>query len=199
MKNFLHIKDIPLRDLKKIISDVKKGGDKAVVKYEVKFSKVSSSVKKIKFSKKEINSIAKKINKDLKKSIDIAFDRIKRFHSKQKFLSFRYKDEFSNELSYKYLPIESVGVYVPGGTANYPSTVLMNCVPAIVAGVNILFAETDPNIVTPSVIVPPDNNTRDAVMSPVDFNLNDSSADLISSETTSNPAIDAEANLANPS
>ena len=140
--------------VKKIISDVKKGGDKAVVKYEVKFSKVSSGAKKIKFSKKEINSIAKKINKDLKKSIDIAFDRIKRFHSKQKFLSFRYKDEFSNELSYKYLPIEKVGVYVPGGTASYPSTVLMNCIPAIVAGVKNIYLSTPglSSAVNPAII-----------------------------------------------
>ena len=80
--------------------------------------------------------------KNLKKSIDIAFKRIKKFHSKQKFLSFKYKDKFKNELSYKYSPIEKVGVYVPGGTASYPSTVLMNCIPAIVAGVKNIYLTT---------------------------------------------------------
>jgi histidinol dehydrogenase len=52
------------------------------------------------------------------------------------------KDKYKNELSYKYSPIEKVGVYVPGGTASYPSTVLMNCIPAIVAGVKNIYLTT---------------------------------------------------------
>ena len=67
---------------------------------------------------------------------------IKKFHSKQKHISFKYKDKYKNELSYKYSPIENVGVYVPGGTASYPSTVLMNCIPAIVAGVKNIYLTT---------------------------------------------------------
>jgi len=121
--------------VKKIISNVKKNGDKAVIKYEKKFSKIKNKSSKIIFSKQEINKIAKKTDKKIKQSIDLAFDRIKKFHSKQKFLPFNLKDKYKNELSYKYSPIEKVGVYVPGGTASYPSTVLMNCIPAIVAGV----------------------------------------------------------------
>ena len=62
-----------------------------------------------------------------------------------------------------------------------------------------MFAVTPPNIVTPAEIVPPDNSTFDAVISPAAFNLNELSADLISLDTTSNPAIDADANLAKPS
>ena len=84
----------------------------------------------MKFSKKEINKITKSVDKDLKKSIDTAFKRIKKFHLKQNFSPFRFKDKFKNELSYNYSPIEKVGVYVPGGTASYPSTVLMNCIPS---------------------------------------------------------------------
>ena len=128
--------------VKKILSRVKNQGDKALIEYEKKFSKIRSSSKKIKFSKNEINKISKNIDKKLKKSIDIAFSRIKKFHSKQKFLSFKYKDKYKNELSYKYSPIEKVGVYVPGGTASYPSTVLMNCIPAIVAGVKKIYLTT---------------------------------------------------------
>ena len=122
--------------------DVKKYGDKAVLKYEKKFSKLKNNTKKIKFSEKEINQILRKVDKKLKRSIDIAFTRIKYFHSKQKFSSFKFKDKFNNELSYKYSPIERVGVYVPGGTASYPSTVLMNCIPALVAGVKNIFLTT---------------------------------------------------------
>ena len=128
--------------VKKILYDVKKNGDKAVIKYERKFSKKNLLSKKIKFSKQEIDDIAKKVDKKLKKSIDIAFKRIKLFHSKQKFTSYKYRDKYNNELSYRYLPLEKVGVYVPGGTASYPSTVLMNCIPAIVAGVKKIYLTT---------------------------------------------------------
>ena len=128
--------------IKKILYNVKNQGDKAVINYEKKFSKIRNHSKKIKFSNKEINEIIKKIDQKLKKSIDIAYQRIKTFHSKQKYISFKYKDKYKNELSYKYSPIENVGVYVPGGTASYPSTVLMNCVPAIVAGVKNIYLAT---------------------------------------------------------
>ena len=129
-------------NVKKILLNVKKDGDEALIKYEKKFSKIKSVSKNIKFSKKEINNISKKIDNKLKKSIDTAFRRIKKFHTKQKFSSFKFKDKFNNELAYKYSPIERVGVYVPGGTASYPSTVLMNCVPAIVAGVKNIYLTT---------------------------------------------------------
>ena len=126
----------------KIILDVKKNGDKAVLKYEKKFSKIKTKINKIVFSKNEINQISKKTDKKIKKSIDLAFKRIKKFHSKQKFLSFNFKDKYKNELSYKYSSIDRVGVYVPGGTASYPSTVLMNCIPALVAGVKNIYLTT---------------------------------------------------------
>jgi len=128
--------------VRKIISNVKKNGDTAIIKYEKQFSKIKNKSSKIIFSKKEINEIAKKTDKKIKQSIDLAFKRIKKFHSKQKFLSFTLRDKYKNELSYKYSPIEKVGVYVPGGTASYPSTVLMNCIPAIVAGVKNIYLTT---------------------------------------------------------
>ena len=128
--------------VKQILSNVKKNGDFALLKYEKKFSKVKTKTIKIKFSKKEIDEIIEKLDKKLKSSIDIAFNRIKQFHSKQKYYPFNYKDKFKNELSYKFSAIEKVGVYVPGGTASYPSTVLMNCIPALVAGVKNIYMTT---------------------------------------------------------
>jgi len=133
---------IETSDVKHIISSVIKNGDKAVINFEKKFSKIKNNSNKIVFSKKEINKISKKLDKKIKKSIDIAFERIKKFHNNQKFLPFKLKDKYKNELSYKYSPIEKVGVYVPGGTASYPSTVLMNCIPAIVAGVKNIYLTT---------------------------------------------------------
>ena len=128
--------------VKEILSQVRKNGDRALLKYEKKFSKIKSKSKKIVFSKKEINKISNSIDKKLKNAIDTAYIRIKQFHSKQKFSPFRYTDKFKNVLSYKYSPIESVGVYVPGGIASYPSTVLMNCIPALVAGVKKIYLTT---------------------------------------------------------
>ena len=126
----------------KIIKNVKKNGDKAVLNYEKKFSKIKRSSNKVFFSNSEINNISKKTDKKIKRAIDLAFNRIKKFHLKQKFSSFKFKDKYNNELSYKYSSIEKVGVYVPGGTASYPSTVLMNCIPAIVAGVKNIYLTT---------------------------------------------------------
>ena len=128
--------------VKKIIGNVKTKGDKAVLGYEKKFSKIKTKSKKIFFSSKDINELSKKIDKKLKQSINLAYNRIKKFHLKQKFSSFTFKDKYKNQLSYKYSPIENVGVYVPGGTASYPSTVLMNCIPAIVAGVKNIYLAT---------------------------------------------------------
>ena len=113
-----------------IIRDIKKNGDKALLKYEKKFGKNSIIFIKHKEIKKQIKYLDKKV----KKSIDLAYSRIFKFHSKQKVKNIFYKDKLQNKLGYKYMPIDSVGIYVPGGTASYPSTVLMNAIPAIVAG-----------------------------------------------------------------
>ena len=126
----------------KIIDNVKKYGDKAVLNYEKKFSKVKTKTNKISFSNNELNFILKKTDKKIKLAIDLAFNRIKKFHSKQKFISFKLTDKYKNQLSYKYSALDKVGVYVPGGTASYPSTVLMNCIPAIIAGVKKIYLAT---------------------------------------------------------
>ena len=127
------------KSVKKIIKNVMSFGDKTLIQYEKKFSNIKSKNVRIKFSKKEINNISKKVDLDLKRSIDTAFNRIYKFHSKQKTNFINFKDKYNNKLSYIYSPIESIGVYVPGGTASYPSTVLMNCIPAIVAGVKQIY------------------------------------------------------------
>ena len=130
------------KDIRSIIDNVRTKGDKSLIYYEKKFSNLKYNGSRIKFTNKEINKISRTTNKTLKKSINIAYGRIKKFHEKQKFKAFTFKDKYKNIMSYKISPIESVGVYVPGGTASYPSTVLMNCIPAIVAGVKNLFMTT---------------------------------------------------------
>jgi histidinol dehydrogenase len=114
-----------------IIKDVKKNGDKAVLKYERKFNKNNIIVPTSQSIAKSIASLDKKV----KKAIDLAYNRIYKFHSLQKFKNISYTDNLQNKLEYKYLPIDSVAIYVPGSTASYPSSVLMNAIPALVAGV----------------------------------------------------------------
>ena len=108
--------------VKKLLLDVKKYGDKSVLKFEKKFSKLKTNTKKIKFSKDEINQISKKVDKKLKKSIDIAFKRIKYFHTKQKFSSFKYKDKFPVELKKYWFDIFALDeefVQIGHGSGNY--------------------------------------------------------------------------------
>ena len=114
-----------------IIKDVKKNGDKALLKYEKRFNKNNVIVP----TSKQINNSIKSLDKKVKQAIDAAYNRIYKFHSLQKFKNISYTDRYKNKVDYKYVPLESVAIYVPGSTASYPSSVLMNAVPAIVAGV----------------------------------------------------------------
>ena len=114
-----------------IIKDVKKNGDKALLKYEKRFNQNNIIIPSSKQIKKSINLLDKKV----KKAIDTAYNRIYKFHSLQNFKNISYTDKLKNKLEYKYVPLESVAIYVPGSTASYPSSVLMNAIPAIVAGV----------------------------------------------------------------
>ena len=114
-----------------IIKDVKKNGDKALLKYEKRFNQNNIIIPSTKQIKKSINSLDKKV----KKAIDTAYNRIYKFHSLQKFKNISYTDKLKNKIEYKHVPLESVAIYVPGSTASYPSSVLMNAIPAIVAGV----------------------------------------------------------------
>ena len=112
----------------KIINDVKKNKVKALMKYEKRFSQNNE----IKPSKKKITKEIRSLDPKIKKAIDFSYNRILKFHSKQKTKNIKYIDNLNNKLEYKTVPIESVGIYVP---ANLPSTFLMNAVPAKIAGV----------------------------------------------------------------
>ncbi len=125
----------------KILNDVKKNGDKAILKYEKRFNKNKIIIPKAHY----INNTIKSLDINTKKAIDLAYKRIFKFHSMQKFKNIYYVDKFKNKLEYKYIPIESVAIYVPGSTASYPSSVLMNAIPALIAGVKRLVMITPGN------------------------------------------------------
>ena len=130
-------KNVDIKIVSKIIKDIKKNKFKAVLKYEKRFSKNLE----IKLSKNKIDKSIKKLDPNVKKAIDYAYQRIFKFHSKQikelKNISFR--DNLNNKLEYRYVPISSVGIYVPG---NLPSTLLMNAIPAKLAKVKKLVLAT---------------------------------------------------------
>ena len=135
LENLLNLRKNKVRSnlvtVTNIIKDVKKNGDKAILKYEKKFNQNNIVIPTYKQISKSIKSLDRKV----KRAIDLAYNRIYKFHSLQKFKNISYIDKLNNKLEYRYLPIESVAIYVPGSTASYPSSVLMNAIPAIVAGV----------------------------------------------------------------
>ena len=117
-----------------ILKDIKKNKIKSVIKFEKKFSKN----KKLFPSKREINRSIRFLNPKVKFAIDQAYIRIKKFHQLQKIKEIKFIDKLKNKIEYKHVPINNLGIYVP---ANLPSTLLMNAVPANIAGVkNIVLA-----------------------------------------------------------
>ncbi|MBI5675362.1 MAG: histidinol dehydrogenase [Nitrospirae bacterium] len=120
------------RVVRNIIADVKKDGDRAVKKYTEKFDSIK--LKQLSVSKKEVEESAKKAGNTFLKALKQSVERVKTFHAFQRDESW-YFSEKGILLGQILRPMERVGVYVPGGKASYPSTVLMNVIPAQVAGV----------------------------------------------------------------
>ena len=141
--------------VKRIIRDVRKDKDKSLIKYEKKFNSLKNlNRNKLFFSNSEIKKNINSLDIKVKNSIDLAFNRITNFHRKQKFKGFKIKDKYNNIFFYRSKPMDKIGVYVPGGKASYPSSVLMNCIPAMIAGVKEIFmtVPTLNNKVNPGVL-----------------------------------------------
>ena len=120
-----------------IISYIKKKKKKALIKYEIKYSKNA----RITLPKKIINKSVKNLNREIKSSIDFAYNRIMKFHRLQKknLKNIYYLDKYKNKLQYNLVPIQTVGIYVP---ANLPSSLLMNAIPAKVSNVKKIILAT---------------------------------------------------------
>ena len=129
--------------VKGILDDVKLRGDQALYDYNKKFDNVSLS--SLQVTEKEIEDAFNRLDKELLDVIKYSHENIVRYHTKQKRNDFLDKDTDGVILGQIMNPIEKVGIYVPGGTAAYPSTVLMNAVPAKVAGVEEIVMVTPPN------------------------------------------------------
>lgn len=121
--------------VEEIVTAVQRHGDRAVLRYTAQFDRVSLSPATMEVTKGEIAHAVAQVSRQDLSLLRLAGKRIAAFHRRQLLKSWRYRDPLGMVLGQRITPLERVGVYVPGGKASYPSTVLMNSIPAKVAGV----------------------------------------------------------------
>lgn len=127
-----------------IVDDVKARGDEALFEYTEKFDKVKVTKDTIRVTKEEIDEALKQVDQKLMEVMVKSMKNIRAFHEKQKQLSWFDTTPDGTILGQRVTPLDSAGLYVPGGKAAYPSSVLMNIIPAEVAGVNRIVMVTPP-------------------------------------------------------
>ena len=121
--------------VRNIIANVRERGDAALFEYTAKFDRLELSAERLRVTQAEISEATASVGEDTLAALQLAHDRIKSHHERQMPNDDRYIDTVGVELGSRWTAIDAVGLYVPGGTASYPSSVLMNAVPAKVAGV----------------------------------------------------------------
>ena len=136
--------------VKRIIEDIRQRGDEALVEYTNRFDRANvSRAGELEIPYSELRRAYESIPSDLRDALEFAAARIRKFHERQLENGFLVEEEEGIILGQKVVPLERVGVYVPGGKAQYPSSVLMNVIPAKVAGVDeIVMVSPNPNPAT---------------------------------------------------
>ena len=124
--------------VREIIETVIENGDKALIDYTQKFDRISLTSDNLRFTESEIEEQAAKVTDKDRKALELAAARIEAYHKKQLPDNAFWTDESGVELGWRWSPVATAGLYVPGGLASYPSSVLMNAIPAKVAGVRRL-------------------------------------------------------------
>lgn len=139
--------------VREIIAAVRAHGDEALCEFTRKFDRVDA--KELRISDAEIAKAEKECAADVRAALELAAQRIRSYHAKQKPEAHRYTDAAGVTLGWQYAPLESVGLYVPGGKASYPSSVLMNAIPAKVAGVDriVMVVPTPDGVINPAILV----------------------------------------------
>jgi len=132
------------RTVEKIISKVQNKGDEALFKYTKKFDKINLTSKTVRVTAEECENAFNSLPANVRGALRKAKKRITDFHKHQKRDSWTITDKEGFRLSQRWMPLESAGLYAPGGIASYPSSVLMDAVPAKVAGVEKIVAVTPP-------------------------------------------------------
>jgi histidinol dehydrogenase len=118
-----------------LIADVRQHGDAALVELTKKFDRADVTTATLKISTAEIDAALAKVTAEQKAAIEIAAARIEAYHRRQLPTDDSFQDDTGATLGWRWTAVDSAGLYVPGGTASYPSSVLMNAIPAKVAGV----------------------------------------------------------------
>ncbi|MFZ4540188.1 MAG: histidinol dehydrogenase [Rickettsiales bacterium] len=139
--------------VKMIIGDVRDRGDKALLDYTKKFDRLE--ITNVRFTDTEIAKAETDCAPDVCAALTLAAERIRTYHEVQKPYNHHYVDDAGVTLGWQYSPLESVGIYVPGGKASYPSSVLMNAIPATVAGIEriVMVVPTPDGIINPAILI----------------------------------------------
>ncbi len=138
-----------------IIADVRARGDAAVIDLTLKFDRLQLTPDTLAFSEEEIDAECARVPEHERAALELAAARIRAYHARQRPEDKRWHDEHGAELGWRWGPVGAAGLYVPGGLASYPSSVLMNAIPAQVAGVErlVICAPTPGGVVNPLVLL----------------------------------------------
>ncbi len=139
---------------RKIVEDVRRRGDEALIDYTERFDRFSVTADGLRITTAEIDAAERAVAPEAREALAVARERIEAFHRRQLPKDDRFTDALGVELGSRWTAIEAVGLYVPGGTAAYPSSVLMNAVPAKVAGVEriVMAVPTPDGVLNPLVL-----------------------------------------------
>ncbi len=143
-----------LETVNSIIADIRSRGDEALLEYTNRFDRRQAQIDDIEIPASELQAALDRITPEVKQGLEHAAARVKEFHEHQKQQTWSYQDGEGNTLGQKVTALDRVGVYVPGGKAAYPSSVLMNIIPAKVAGVEEIIM----------VVPTPDEERNDLVL-----------------------------------
>jgi len=137
-----------------ILADVKQRGDAALVEYTNRFDRRNTTPEALRVTVAEVDAAVAACERDTLSALEMAAWRIEEFHRCQKPEDLSYTDSVGVRLGYRWTPLAAVGLYVPGGTASYPSSVLMNAIPAKVAGVErlVMVVPTPDDTLNPLVL-----------------------------------------------
>ena len=141
--------------VREIIDEVIERGDQALIEYTKRFDRINLTSDKLRFTQSELKEHAAKVSDQDHSALELAVARIKAYHEKQLPDNAFWTDESGVELGWRWSPVAAAGLYVPGGLASYPSSVLMNAIPAKVAGVKRLAitVPTPDNKINPMVLL----------------------------------------------
>ena len=137
-----------------ILADVRDQGDVALIELTAKFDQLDLTPDRFAFSQDEITAAEAAVSQEERKALELAATRIRAYHERQVPEDAQWTDDIGATLGWRWTPVSSAGLYVPGGLASYPSSVLMNAIPASVAGVKrlVMTVPSPGGVVNPLVL-----------------------------------------------